>query len=326
MSQRFFVHRRSVLAGALALAAPWGRAQPAFPSRPVRLLVGYAAGGGVDAMARMLSARLPEILGQPVVVENRAGASGTIAADLVARSAADGHTLLLGESALLIAPHLGIKTAIDPLQSFAPVAGAFQAPLMIVANNAVQASTPREFIALLKANPGRYSYATPGIGTVQHLGMEIVKSRAGVYVLHIPYRGASQVIPDVISGQVPFAVVSAAAGLAQVRGGKLKAIAMMSTAPLPGAEQVAPLADALPGFDVAPRVFVLAPAGTPGAVVIRLNDAIRSVLTSPELAQMAAQQGGIPAYAPPAALKSQMASEAAGWAEVIRRQKVTLAS
>lgn len=324
--QGFFVRRRSVLAGALALAAPWVRAQSAFPSRPVRLLVGYAAGGGVDAMARMLAARLPDVLGQTVIVENRAGASGTIAADLVARSPADGYTLLLGESALLIAPHLGMRLGFDPLRSFTPVAGTFQAPLMIVANESVQASTPLEFIALLKANPGRYSYATPGIGTVQHLGMEIVKARAGVYVVHIPYRGASQVIPDVISGQVPFAVVSAAAGLAQARGGKLKAIAMMNTARLPGAEQVPPLANALPGFDIAPRVFVLAPAGSPPALVARLSEAIRSVVTSPELAQMAAQQGAIPAYSPPAELAKDMAAESVGWARVIRQQNVTLAS
>jgi tripartite-type tricarboxylate transporter receptor subunit TctC len=324
MTDRPILRRRSLLAaGGLALAAPWARAQQ-FPARPIKLMVGYAAGGGVDAMARMLSARLPALLGQQVIVENKAGATGAIAADAVAKSPADGYTLLVGETAMLVAPHLGVKLPFDPLQSFTPVAGAFQAPLMIVANNQVNASNPKEFIALLKSQPGRYSYATSGVGTIHHLGMEILKARTGTYVLHIPYRGASQIVPDVISGQVPIGVVSAAAGLAQARGGRLKAIAMMNTARLPGAESVPLLADALPGFDVAPRIFVLAPAGTPAPVVERLNEAIRTVLAAPELAQSAAQQGAIPAYLPPQALAKAMAAESADWARVIRQQKVSL--
>ncbi|MGZ5269089.1 MAG: Bug family tripartite tricarboxylate transporter substrate binding protein [Ramlibacter sp.] len=324
MSHRSTLRRRTLLASGLAAIVPAVHAQQPYPTRPVRLLVGYAAGGGVDAMARMLSARLPALLGQQVVVDNKAGATGAIAADAVAKAPPDGYTLLAGETAMLIAPHLGVKLPFDPLQSFTPVAGAFQAPLMIVANNAVNASNAREFIALLKANPGRFSYATSGVGTVHHLGMELLKARTGTFILHIPYRGAAQIVPDVISGQVPFGVVSAAAGLAQARAGRLKAIAMMSPGKLPGAENVGALADALPGFDVAPRIFVLAPAGTPGPVVERLNEAVRTVLASPELGQAAAVQGAVPAYLPPAALATEMAAESAAWAQVIRQQKVSL--
>ncbi len=316
-----FLRRRGLLGAACALAASRVFAQP---GHPVRLLVGYAAGGGVDAMARLLSVRLPTALGQQVIVDNRAGASGMIAADTVARAAADGSTLLMGESGMLITAQLQPRAGFDPLRSFAPVAGTFIVPLMVIANNDVPARDARELVALLKANPGRYAYATSGVGTVHHLGFEMLKARTGIFIVHIPYRGASQIIPDVISGQVPLAVVSASAGLAQARAGKVRAIAMMNTARLPGAEGVRPLADALPGFDVAPRLMLLAPAGTPPGLIARLDDAVRAVMESPELAQAAAPQGAILAYLPPAQLASTLAAESAEWGRLIKAQKIAL--
>jgi tripartite-type tricarboxylate transporter receptor subunit TctC len=319
---RFQLSRRAALAVALALAAPLAGAQ-AFPNRPIRLMVGYAAGGGVDAIARMLSSRLPALLGQQVVVENKAGATGMIAADAVAKSPADGYTLLLGESGLLIASHLQAKAPVDPLKAFTPVAGVFVAPLMIVANNNIAATNPKELIALLKANPGRYSYATSGVGTVHHLGFELLKAKTDTYIVHIPYRGAAQIVPDVISGQVPIGVVSAAAGLAQAKAGKLRPIALMNTGKLPGAENVPALADALPGFNVAPRLMLLAPAGTPAAVVEKLNDAVRTVLASADLVQAAAAQGAVPAYMPPQQLGTEMARESTEWAQIIKAQKIS---
>jgi len=316
------ISRRAVLAATLALAAPLAGAQ-AFPNRPIKLMVGYAAGGGVDAIARMLSSRLPALLGQQVVVENKAGATGMIAADAVAKSAADGYTLLLGESGLLIASHLQAKAPVEPLKAFTPVAGVFIAPLMIVANNNIAATTPKELIALIKANPGRYSYATSGVGTVHHLGFELLKAKTDAFIVHIPYRGAAQIVPDVISGQVPIGVVSAAAGMAQAKAGKLRAIALMNTGKLPGAENVPALADALPGFNVAPRLMLLAPAGTPAAVVEKLNEAVRTVLASADLGQAAAAQGAVPAYMPPAALGAEMVRESAEWANIIKTQKIS---
>jgi tripartite-type tricarboxylate transporter receptor subunit TctC len=324
MTRPTTLRRRTFVAASLSAAAGAAFAQPAPLTRPVRLLVGYAAGGGVDAMARMLATRLSPLVGQQVVVENRAGATGAIAADAVAKSAPDGSTLLLGETAMLIAPQLGQRVPYDPITSFTPLAGAFQAPLMLIANNDVPASKPAEFIALLKRNPGRYSYATSGVGTVHHLGIEILKARTGVFVVHIPYRGASQIIPDVISGQVPFGVVSAAAGLAQARTGRVKAIGMLSTGKLPGAEQVAPMADALPGFDVAPRIFLLGPAGMPAPLVARFEEAMRTIIASADLAQAAAQQGALPAYLAPAALGAEMQREATEWGRIIREQKIRM--
>ena len=315
--------RRAILAAALALAAPLALAQ-AYPNKPVRLLVGYNAGGGVDTLARMVAQRLSTVLGQQVVVENRSGASGMIAAELVAKSPADGYTLLMGESGMLITSLLQPRPGVDPLKSFAPVAGTFVAPLMIVANNNVPASNPKELIALLKKSPGKYSYATSGVGTVHHLGFEMMKARTGAFVLHIPYRGAAQIVPDVISGQVPIGVVSAAGGLAQTKSGRMKAIALMSSGKLAGAENIPAVADALPGFDVAPRLMLLAPAATPAPIVEKLTEATRSVLASADLAQAAAQQGGVPAYLAPAQLGPALASEMENWAKTIQSQKISL--
>lgn len=318
-----YLTRRTVLAAALAAAAPWAGAQPDYPSKPIRLLVGYNAGGGVDALARLLSARLSTALGQQVVVENRTGAAGMIAADAVSKSAPDGYTLLMGESGLLVAPYLQSKTPIDPLKALVPVAGTFIAPLMIVANNSVPASNPKELIELLKKNPGRLSYATSGVGTVHHLGFEMMKAQTGTFVVHVPYRGASQIAPDVIGGQVPIGVVSAAAGLAQAKSGKLRAVALMNADKLPGAENVPAMADALPGFNVAPRLMLLAPNGTPAAIVEKLNDTVRTLLTGTDLAQAAALQGAIPAYLPPLQLGMEMQRESAEWGRIIKAQKIS---
>ncbi len=320
---RAYLTRRAVLAAALAAAAPLAGAQTDYPSKPIRLLVGYNAGGGVDALARMLSARLSTTLGQQVVVENRTGAAGMIAADFVSKSAPDGYTLLMGESGLLVAPYLQSKSPIDPLKALVPVAGTFIAPLMIVANNSVPASNPKELIELLKKNPGRFSYATSGVGTVHHLGFELMKAQTGTFIVHVPYRGASQIAPDVIGGQIPIGVVSAAAGLTQAKSGKLRAVALMNTDKLPGAENVPAMADALPGFNVAPRLMLLAPNGTPAAIVEKLNETVRTLLASADLVQAAALQGAIPAYMPPAQLGVAMQRESAEWGRIIKAQKIS---
>ena len=320
---QMILSRRRALAAGLALAAPLALAQ-GYPVRAIRLLVGYAPGGGVDALARLLAARLPALLDQQIVVENRAGATGMIAADAVARSAPDGYTLLMGESGLLIARHLQPNSPVDPLKALKPVAGTFVAPLLVVANNDIAATNPREMIALIKANPGRLSYATSGVGTVHHLGFEMLKARTGAFIVHIPYRGAAQILPDVIAGRVAFGVVSAAAGLAQAKAGKVRAIALMNTGKLAGAENIPALADALPGFDVAPKLMLLAPAETPAAVVERIDEAVRTVLASADLMNAAAQQGAIPAYLPAAALGADMARESQEWLQVIRSQKISV--
>jgi tripartite-type tricarboxylate transporter receptor subunit TctC len=285
---------RGATASALALAlaalfaAPMAWAQK-YPEKPIRLVVGYSAGGGVDAVARLLGVRLSTALGQQVLVENRTGATGLIAAEFVAKSPPDGYTLMMGDSALLIAKLLQPKIGIDPLTSFKPVAGAFISPLMIVTGNDFPAKTPAELVKELKANTGGYSYATSGVGTVQHLGFEMLKQATGSSVVHVPYRGAAQIVPDVIGGQIPIGVVSATAG-----------------------------------FDVAPRIFVLAPAGTPNEIVDKLSAAVKSVLDTPEAGTAAAAQGTLRAYATPAQLGKDMAAETARWKKIIADQHIVV--
>ena len=312
---------RQSLGTAAAIAAPWSQAQ-SFPQRPVRLLVGYSPGGGVDAMARLLAQGLAQTWGQQVVVENRAGASGLIAADAVSRAAADGHTLLLGESGLFIAHMLQPRSSLDPVKAFVPVAGLFTSPLMVIGSMGFPAHNPATLLAELKAHPGRYAYATSGVGTVQHLGFEMLKGRTGAFVVHIPYRGASQIVPDIVGGQVPLGVVSATAGLAQARAGKVKALAMMSTVRLPGAEQVAPLSEALPGFQVAPRLCLLAPTSTPTGLVESLSEAVRTVLEAPDTVTSALRQGAVPAYLSAKGMTSDLPRELQEWSGIIRDQRL----
>ena len=316
--------RRLVLgAGLLTATAAAHAQQPGWPARPVRILVGFAPGGGVDAMARLLAARLSEQLGQQFVVDNRAGASGLIAADATARAAPDGHTLLLADTSLLIARSFGNTQAPDPVTAFTPVALAFRAPLMVVANNAFPASDPASLVRILKAEPGRHSYATSGVGTVHHLGFELLKQRTATFVVHIPYRGASQILPDVAGGQLPLGVVSATAGMAQAKAGRVKALGMLSRDRLPGIEGVAPLADAVPDLDVAPSLFVLGPAGIAPDLANRIGEAVRQALSAPAAMQTAAAQGAVLTYGNAGQLQQAMARETAQFARVIREQKLT---
>jgi tripartite-type tricarboxylate transporter receptor subunit TctC len=316
--------RRALLvAGAALLAGRTVRAQPAYPARPIRMLVGFSAGGGVDAMARMLAPRLSALLGQQVVVENRAGATGLIAADATAKAAPDGYTMMLADSSLLIAQHLQARMSFDPLRSFTPVANVFMMPLAIVVASDFPARTPQEFVTLLKNNPARYSFGTSAVGTVHHLGFEMLKRRTGTFVVHIPYRGAAQILPDVIGGVVPIGVVSVSAAIAQAKGGKLRTLALMSPARIPGAEDVPTLAEVVPGFSAVPRLYLMVPAGTPAAIVEKLGEATRTVMAAPDMAQAVAQQGAVPAFLPAAPLAADLQAESATWAQVIRDQKIS---
>ncbi len=318
------VDRRTVLMAGLAAALPGTvQAQSAYPNRPIRLLVGFSAGGGVDAMARMLAPRLGALLGQQVVIDNRAGAAGLIAGDVTAKAAPDGYTMMLADSSLLIAQYLQPRMTFDPIKSFTPVAAVFMMPLAIIVGNDFPAHTPQEFVNLLKANPAQYSFATSGVGTVQHLGFEMLKHRTETFVVHIPYRGAAQIVPDVIGGAVPIGVVSVSAAIAQAKGGKLRVLALMNPAHLPGAEDIHPMSEVLPGFNAVPRLFLLLPAGTPPAIVDKLSEATRTVMAAPDLALAAAQLGAVPAYMPASTVAADLQAESTAWGEVIRDQKIS---
>lgn len=307
---------RFILLALLVASSQLGWAQQ-YPAKPLRMLVGYSAGGGADALARLIAAKMADGLGQQVLVENRPGAGATIAAAAVASSPADGYTIFFADTALLIAPAIYQKLSFDPVKSFAPVSGACTTPLVIAVNNEVKAASVAELISALKANPGRLSYGSPGIGTVHHLAMETFKRQAGVDIVHVPYKGASAIIPDVISGQLQIGIISAPPALAQSKAGRLRPIALTSPVRVAGADWPA-LADTLPGFDASPRLFVLAPAGTPAGVVTKLNETLKTALASKDLLDAFSAQGAFADWSTPQALGVLMAQESLRWAQVAR--------
>lgn len=302
---------------ALLVAAPQLGLTQQYPGKPLRMLVGYSAGGGADGLARLVAAKIAEGLGQQVVVENRPGAGATIAAAAVASAPPDGYTIFFADTALLIAPAIYQKLSFDPVKSFAPVSGACTTPLVIAVNNDVKAASVAELISTLKANPGRLSYGSPGIGTVHHLAMETFKRQAGVDIVHVPYKGASAIIPDLISGQLQIGIISAPPALAQSKAGRLRPIALTSAVRVAGADWPA-LADTLPAFDASPRLFVLAPAGTPAGVVTKLNETLKIGLASKDLLDAFSAQGAFADWSTPQALGMLMAQESLRWAQVAK--------
>jgi tripartite-type tricarboxylate transporter receptor subunit TctC len=260
---------------------------------------------------------MSEGLGQQVLVENRPGAGATIAAAAVAAAPPDGHTLFFADTALLIAPGIYQKLSFDPVKSFAPISGACTTPLVVAVNNDIKAQSVADLIALLKTNPGRLSYGSPGIGTVHHLAMETFKRQAAVEIVHVPYKGAAAIIPDVISGQIQIGVISAPPALSQAKAGRLRPLALTSPVKIAGADWPA-LADTLPGFDASPRLFVLAPAGTPEDVVLKLNAILKTALSSADLLGAFTAQGALADWSTPQALGARMAEETRRWSQIAR--------
>ena len=289
-----------------------------YPSRAVRLLVGYPPGGGMDAIGRVLAPKLAEALGQQFVVENRPGASGGVAAEALAGASPDGHVLMLAESGTLALPSVNPKVTFDPARQFTPVGGVCMLPMAFVVNAAFPAASTRELIAVLKASPGKYSYASPGVGTLQHLAFALFQRQAGVDAVHVPYKGAAAMMPDLISGQVPIGVISAIAAAGPTRAGRIRSLAVTSPQRLASAPDVPAMAETLPGFSAAPNVFVVAPAGVPQPVVAKLNAAIRGALASREVEDSFAKQGATPTPGTPEELRAQILDEVRRWAAVVK--------
>lgn len=286
-----------------------------YPARPVRLLVGFSPGGGMDTIARILAPKLQESLGQPFLVENRAGAAGALAADGLVKAAPDGYVLLLAESGALVVPAINPKAAYDPVKQFAAIGGVCSLPLALVSSASFAAANAQELIAMLKASPGRYSYASPGVGTLQHLAFELFMRSAGVQAVHVPYKGATAMIPDLMSGQVPIAMVSALAGVSQAKGGKIRVLAVTSAQRLPSAAEIPTLSETIAGFEAAPDVFVVAPAGFASE---RLSNAVRQAVLSSDVQESFAKQGATPMPLEPRALASRIAAETRRWAAVVK--------
>jgi tripartite-type tricarboxylate transporter receptor subunit TctC len=310
------VLRSLVLGLACALAVP--SVAQNFPSKPIRMIVGISPGGGLDTGARQIATGVSQILGQQIVVENRPGAGTTIASAAVAVAAPDGYTLQYAETSLLIAPSLYKSLPFDPVKSFTPVCGVGWETLAVVVNPAVKARTTAELIALLKANPGKYSYGSPGVGTVHHLAMELFKTQAGVDVAHIPYKGASLYMPDLVSGVLPMAVASVTATLPHVKTGKLRSIALTRPMRLALVPDWPTLAETLPGFDAAPTFFIVGPAGMSADVVGRLSEAFRKAVSADDLKRAFAERGATAEFVPAEVLAASIEADVRKWGAVAK--------
>ena len=315
------VRRACACVAALALPSHMALAQNGgerYPNRPVRMIVPNLAGSATDATARMLAQRFSEMWGQQVVVDNRAGASGVIAHEIAARAVPDGYTILLSTSAgIVITPLLG-KVPYDSFRDFAPVSLVVNSPLMLVVHPSVAATTVSELVALARARPGYLSCASPGTATANHLGCELLKAMTKVDILHVPYKGASLAITDLVGGQVLMTLNSMSAVWPLVKAGKLRAIAYAGVKRTSGAPDVPTVAETLPGFQSAAWYALVTTSGTPGAIVTRLNTDTVKVLHDPAFTKRLIEQGQDPLPGTPAELTAFMRAESARWAGVLK--------
>ena len=309
------------IAGVALTAAASATLAQSFPNRPVRILAPFPAGAGVDIVARMIGQPLSEQWGQAVVVDNRPGAGGTIACELVAKAVPDGHTLLLGNiSTFAMAPSLYKKLNYDPLKSFAPITRVNTSTNILVVHPNVQATTTQTFIALAKARPGQINYASAGSGTSPHLAAELFKSMAGIDLVHVPYKGSPQALTDLLGGQTQAMFASLVSAIPHVRQNRLRALGMTSTQRSAALPEVPTISESgLRGYDVSVWMGIVAPAGTPPAVIAQLNRQIAAILKTAEVREKLGAQGLEAVTDTPAEFTAYVAAEVPKWAKVIRQ-------
>ena len=322
------MQRRSLLAavGATALAAhPVLRAQGAYPQKPITLVVPSAPGGTTDFTARLIADGLSRALGQPVVVDNKAGAAGNIGNQFVARARPDGHTLLVAYSGYQVGnPHLFANAGWDPIKDFTPVAMLTRAPQLIVTRAGLQPNTLAELVAHAKANPGRLNYASSGNGSIQHIAGELFKQLTGTFITHIPYRGAGPAVQDLLGGQVDLFITTPASVVQQVKAGKLKALAVTSATRLAALPQVPTAVEAgLKGFNLDSWFALYGPAGLPADVVQTLSAEIGKLLALPDTRRRAEESGTAVEQMAPAQLADFTRKELDHWGKVIKASKIT---
>ncbi len=294
-------------------------AQP-YPSKPIRLIVPLAPGGPSDTMARMVAQKLTEVLGQPVIVENRAGAGGTVGTEIAAKSPPDGYTMLLASTSLTINTSLYPKLPYDTLKDLAPVTVLEVGPYLIAVHPALPVKSMQELIALAKARPGQLNYGSGGSGTGPHMSLELLKLGTGVNIVHIPYKGAGPALIDLMAGHVQVQPVNILVGLPQVRSGRLRALAVTTAKRSAAAPEVPTIAETvLPGFDEGGHHGIVVPAGVPREIVARLHQGIVKVLQNPEIRERLAAEGSEAVGNAPEQYGAMIRSDIAKWAKVIQR-------
>ncbi|HTE14480.1 MAG TPA: tripartite tricarboxylate transporter substrate binding protein [Burkholderiales bacterium] len=306
-----------LLSCAVPTTTAW--AQP-YPTKPIRFIVGFGAGGGNDMIARTLGRKLTDSLGQQVVVDNRAGGAGIVAAVIVAKAPPDGYTLFAGSiSTLATNVSMHAKLPYDPLRDFVPVTTTTLSPYLFTVNPTVPATTIKEFIALAKTAGSKINYASAGSGGGNHLSQELFKTMTGINMVHVPYKGAAEQVTALIAGEVQMSCIQVQVALPQVRGGRLRALAVTSEQRLPAVPEVPTVAEAgVPGFEAVSWQGVVVPAGTPRAIVSRLHVEIAKALQAPEVSQRLAAEGTTPGGIAPDAFAAYIKSEIAKWAKVVK--------
>jgi tripartite-type tricarboxylate transporter receptor subunit TctC len=316
--------RRLAVALVLALAAGSPAIADDYPNHPIRLIVPFAAGGAADAVARIVGKRVGETLGQPIVVEDRGGGGGTIATELVKNADPDGYTLLLGQSGpISINPGIYTKLSYDPEKDFVPISMTTAYPYVLVVNPSLGVKTVAELVALAKRKPGELNYGTAGVGVSNHLCTELFDNKAGIKMTHVPYRGTSLAVGDLIAGQVQVVFADPVSALSQVRGGALIALAVTSKERSPVAPEVPTIAESgYPGFDAVAWHGIMAPAGTPKPIIDRLNAAIVDALKEPQTAKLIEAQAMQIVGSSPQAFADFIKQDIVLWKGVAQEAKV----
>ena len=311
--------QHAFLAALLALWAAGAGAQT-YPSKPIRLVAPFPAGGSLDVVARAIGQKLTEAWGQPVVIDNRPGAGGNIGADLVAKSAPDGYTILEGAlSTHAVNVSLYSRMPYDPVRDFDPITLAAVTPNVLVLNPSVPASNVKELIAYARANPGKLAFGSGSNGSAGHLAGELFKTEAGVDMVHVPYKGAAPAMQDLLAGRVQLMFDNLANSMQQVRAGKLRALAVTTAHRSTLVPDLPTLSEAgLPGFDISTWWGFLAPAGTPKEIVAKWNAEVARILATPEMKDFFAQQGAEPSPTSPDAFGAMIQSEIAKYAKIVK--------
>ncbi len=300
-----------------AAAASTDLAQPAFPTKPIRILVGAPPGGSNDILARAISQRVSESVGQPVVVENRAGANQMIAADLTAKAPPDGYTLYVTSTSYTTGAALTPKLPFDPVNDLAGITMLGFGPMVLVVHPSLPAKNTRELIALLRGKPGQLNYTSSGVGGINHLAMEVLKSAAKIDILHVPHKGMGPALTDLIAGQVQAVIVGLPSVEMHLKSGRLRVIGVSTAKRSPFAPELPPIADAVPGYDVSLWWGIFAAAKTPRAVMDRLNAEIHKALASADVKKRFADFGAEPSPMTPDAFSAHVRGEIAKWRKVV---------
>ncbi len=315
---------RALAAAVLAALAPaCAMAQAGYPSKPITMVVPYPPGGSNDVFARQVAKEMGDLLKQPVIVDNRPGASGNTGTAFVAKSTADGYTLVAVSSSMTTNAAVQSKMPFDPVKHLAPVAMFAQGPLVVAVNNEFAARTPAELVRVVKANPGQYNYATSGTGSVNHFATELMRSMVpGLDIMHVPYKGQGPAVTDVIGNQVQMLVSSGPSILPMVRSGKLRAVGITSLKPSPIAPDLIPMATAIPGYEFDLWWGLLAPAGTPADIVARLNQSVNQVLAKPEIQASFLREGALAHPVTPQQFGEVIRTDIARWKQLARERNI----